>query len=83
MPDIEGMESGYTEGTMMDYAKDQTRDGRPAAQGKRTGTDGKKQHEPARPVFIDLDDAYGVPFSAAPVSVQAYGTDREPKTKPR
>ena len=26
---------------MMDHAKDQTRDGRPAAQGKRTGTDGK------------------------------------------
>ena len=54
------------------YAKDRTRNDRPAATGKRTGPDGRKQNADARPVFIDLDDAYGVPFGA-PVSPQGYG----------
>ncbi|MBR3037865.1 MAG: hypothetical protein IKI52_04105 [Clostridia bacterium] len=52
--------------------KDKPTDDRPAG-----------RNEPARPVFIDLDDAYGVPFSSAPVSVQPYGTDREQRAKPR
>ena len=39
------------------YAKDRTRNDRPAANGKRTGPDGRKQNADARPVFIDLDDA--------------------------
>lgn len=29
-----------------------------------------------RRVFIDLDDAYGVPFSTVPVSPQGYGKER-------
>ena len=53
-------------------AKDQIRGDRPAAHGKRTGPDRRKQNADARPVFIDLDDAYGVPFGA-PVSPQGYG----------
>ena len=54
-------------------AKDQARGDRPAAHGKRTGPDRRKQNADARPVFIDLDDAYGVPFSAADVSLRPYG----------
>lgn len=63
---------------MKDHAKNQTRDSHLAAHGKRTGPDGRKQNG-ARPVFIDLDDAYGVPFGGRPVSVQAYGKDGEQK----
>ena len=61
---------------MKDHAKDQTENVRLAARGKRTGPDEKKQTGGARPVFIDLDDAYGVPFSAA-ASVQTYGEGRK------
>ena len=48
---------------------------RPAAQTKRQAQNknGWSNAQPAaRRVFIDLDDAYGVPFSSAPISLQEY-----------
>lgn len=47
-----------------------TNDARPAEQDKRRT---EKKTAAAKQVFIDLDDAYGVPFSSRPVAVQTYG----------
>ncbi len=56
--------------------RDETEDKpRPAAQTKRQAQNekGRSNTQPAaRRVFIDLDDAYGVPFSFAPISLQEY-----------
>ncbi len=63
---------------MLHGQKDQVKENRPAGQGKQ----GRTKEKPAaiKPVFIDLDDAYGVPFSDAPdahaVFEGAYPADR-------
>ena len=50
--------------------------GKQAGPAKRDSV--KKQiNADARQVFIDLDDAYGVPFFATAISPQAYGNRRE------
>ena len=50
----------------------QTTEKRPAAKTKRAKAPEKPQADAARPVFIDLDDAYGVPFSSPVPVVQEY-----------
>ncbi len=46
----------------------QTTEKHPAAKTKRAKAAAKPQPDVTRPVFIDLDDAYGVPFCfSAPV----------------
>ena len=57
---------------MRDRQEKQTTEKLPAAKTKRAKTAAKPQIDATRPVFIDLDDAYGVPFSSRAPAPQEY-----------
>ena len=55
-----------------DETKDKPRPAAPTKRQAQNGTDRSNRTPEARRVFIDLDDAYGVPFSSAAVSPQEF-----------